>query len=555
VADKKVLVMGGGAAGIKAALSEAAVGNKVYLAEHFPSVGGERIPQDRIIADGDAFTVPDVAAIKKNENIEFLSNADVQSLVGENGQYKAKIHCRTARVDMEKCDDCGECIKVCPIHMYDDYNEGIEWRTAVDFFNSGSGNYNIFKEDMPVCQRTCPINLDIRTYVGYIADGKHAESLATIRKKLPFPLSVGRICPHPCEEECNRQYKDESISICFLKRFAGDYEINNNIEPRIHVPEEKYSEKIAILGAGPSGLTCAYHLALFGYENITVYEALPEPGGMFRVGIPEYRLPAHILAKDIEFITKHGVEIKCGVRIGQDISFDEIKANHDAVLIAIGAHKGTSIRLKNEDAEGVFDGIKLLKDANLGDEFPITKGKAIVIGGGNVAMDVTRTALRVGFDEVNLLYRRTRKELPASPWEVDAAEEEGVKFNFLTAPQEVVVKDGKAVGVQCLKMELGEPDASGRRKPMPVEGSEFVMDADAIFGAIGQVTDNSLVDEKYGFTFGRKLNFEVNPETFETNVEGVYASGDAATGANIAVRACAGGMKAAESIHKYLRGK
>lgn len=170
-------------------------------------------------------------------------------------------------------------------------------------------------------------------------------------------------------------------------------------------------------------------------------------------------------------------------------------------------------------------------------------------------MDVTRAALRVGFDEVNLLYRRTRKELPASPWEVEAAEEEGVKFNFLTAPQEVVVKDGKAVGVKCQKMELGEPDASGRRKPVAVEGADFVMDADAIFGAIGQVTDNSLVDEKYGFTFGRKFNFEVNPETFETNVEGVFASGDAATGPNIAIRACAGGKKAAESIHKYLRGK
>jgi NADPH-dependent glutamate synthase beta subunit-like oxidoreductase len=170
-------------------------------------------------------------------------------------------------------------------------------------------------------------------------------------------------------------------------------------------------------------------------------------------------------------------------------------------------------------------------------------------------MDVTRTCLRAGFDEVNLLYRRTRKELPASPWEVDAAEHEGVKFHFLVAPQEVVVKDGKAVGMKCQRMELGEPDASGRRKPVPVEGSEFVMDADAIFGAIGQVTDNTIVDEKYGFTFGRKLNFEVNPETFETNVEGVFASGDAATGANIAIRACAGGMKAAESIHKYLRGK
>jgi len=553
VAEQKVLVMGGGVAGIKAALEEAAAGNKVYLTEHFPGIGGERIPQDRIITDGDAFAVPDLAAIKENDNIEVLTNGDVQALVGENGQYKVKVHCRTPRVHTEK-DNLVNAIRVCPIHMYDDYNEGLEWRTAVDFFNSAWGGYNLYKEDMPVCQRTCPINLDIRTYVGQIADGKYAESLATIRKKLPFPLSIGRVCPHPCEGECNRGYMDEPISICFLKRYVADVEINSNVEPKIQVPDETYPEKIAIIGGGPSGLTCAYHLALLGYSNnITVFEALPEPGGMFRVGIPEYRLPKAILAKDIEFITKHGVEIKCGVRIGKDITFDDIKSDYDAVLLAIGAHKGMSMRVKNEEAEGCFEGVKYLRDAGLGNEIP-NKGTCIVVGGGNVAMDVARTSLRVGFDQVNLLYRRTRKEMPASPWEVDAAEEEGVAFHFLVAPQEVVVKDGKAVGMKCLKMELGEPDASGRRKPVPIEGSEFVMDSDTVFAAIGQVTDNSLVDEKFGFKFGRKLNFEVNPRTFETNVEGVFASGDAATGANIAVRACAGGKTAAESIHKYLRG-
>jgi NADPH-dependent glutamate synthase beta subunit-like oxidoreductase len=554
VAEQKVLVLGAGAAGIQAALSEAAAGNKVTVAEHFPSFGGERIPQDRILVDGDGLTAPDLAAFKSNDNIEFLRNADVQSLVSDNGQFKAKIHCRTPRVDPEKCDECGKCITVCPIHMYDDYNEGLEWRTAVDFFDSGSGQYNIFKEDMPVCQRTCPINLDIRTYVGYIADGKYAESLATIREKLPFPLSIGRVCPHPCESECNRQYKDEPISICFLKRFVADDEINKGVEPRIFQPEETFPEKIAILGAGPSGLTCAYHLARAGYQNIVVYEALDQPGGMFRVGIPEYRLPWEILSKDIEFITKHGVEIKCGVRVGKDISFDEIKENNDAVLIAIGAHNGMSMRVANEDAEGVSEGVKFLRDAALGNPVP-NKGTAIVVGGGNVAMDVARTSIRVGFDEVNLLYRRTRKEMPASPWEVDAAEHEAVNFHFLVAPQEVVVEGGKAVGMKCLKMELGEPDASGRRSPVPIEGSEFVMKADTIFAAIGQVTDNTLVDEKHGFKFGRKFNFEVNPKTFETNVEGVFASGDAATGANIAIRACAGGKTAAESIHKYLRGK
>jgi NADPH-dependent glutamate synthase beta subunit-like oxidoreductase/NAD-dependent dihydropyrimidine dehydrogenase PreA subunit len=546
--------MGGGAAGIHAALSEAAAGNKVYLVEHFPSIGGERIARDRIISDGDAIYVPDVAEVKSHKKIEVLTSADVGALIGENGKYTVKLRCRTPRVDREKCDDCGECIKVCPIHMYDDYNEGLEWRTAIDFFNSESGNYNIFKEDLPVCQQTCPINLDIRTYVGQIADGKFAESLATIRQKLPFPLSIGRVCPHPCEAECNRGHKDEPISICFLKRFVADYEVNSGVTPNVQLTKVKYPEKIAIIGGGPSGLTCAYHLSLFGYENVTVFEALPEPGGMFRVGIPEYRLPKEILANDIEFVTRHGVEIRAGIRVGKDISFDDIREEYDAVLVAIGAHKGVGMRVKNEDAEGVFEGVKFLRDVALDNEVP-NKGTAVVVGGGNVAMDVARTGIRIGFNEMNVLYRRTRNEMPASPWEVDAAEREGVNFHFLVAPQEVIVRNGRAVGMKCLRMRLGDPDASGRRKPVPVEGSEFVMKGDTIFAAIGQVTDNTLVEEKHGFQFGRKLNFQVNPNTFETDVEGVFASGDAATGADIAIRACAGGKRAAESIHQYLREK
>ncbi len=546
--------MGGGAAGIHAALSEAAAGNKVYLVEHFPSIGGERIARDRIIGDGDAIYVPDVAEVKSHKKIEVLTSADVGALIGENGKYTVKLRCRTPRVDREKCDDCGECIKVCPIHMYDDYNEGLEWRTAIDFFNSESGNYNIFKEDLPVCQQTCPINLDIRTYVGQIADGKFAESLATIRQKLPFPLSIGRVCPHPCEAECNRGHKDEPISICFLKRFVADYEVNSGVTPNVQLTKVKYPEKIAIIGGGPSGLTCAYHLSLFGYENVTVFEALPEPGGMLRVGIPEYRLPKEILANDIEFVTRHGVEIRAGIRVGKDISFDDIREEYDAVLVAIGAHKGVGMRVKNEDAEGVFEGVKFLRDVALDNEVP-NKGTAVVVGGGNVAMDVARTGIRIGFNEMNVLYRRTRNEMPASPWEVDAAEREGVNFHFLVAPQEVIVRNGRAVGMKCLRVRLGDPDASGRRKPVPVEGSGFVMKGDTIFAAIGQVTDNTLVEEKHGFQFGRKLNFQVNPNTFETDVEGVFASGDAATGADIAIRACAGGKRAAESIHQYLREK
>jgi len=474
VTKKKVLILGGGAAGINAALYEAAAGNSVYLAEPSPGIGGERIPQTRIITDGESFAGPDLTSVKNNKNIEILKSAEVQGLTRENRHYRVNLRCGTTRVDPEKCNECGECIKVCPIHMYDDYNAGLEWRTAIDSFGSASGDYNIFREDMPVCQRNCPINLDIRTYVGHIADRHYDKALATIRKKLPFALSIGRVCPHPCEDMCNRGDKDEPVSICALKRFAADHGVKNNIVPKLQLPAENYPEKIAIVGGGPSGLTCAYHLALLGYENVTVFEALSRAGGMFLVGIPEYRLPKEILAQDIEFIMRHGVEIRTGVRVGQDISFDQMRHDYNAILLAVGAHKAMPMRVKNEKAEGVLEGVSFLRDVALGHDVP-NRGKAIVVGGGNVAMDVARTCVRNGFEEVNLLYRRTRKEMPASPWEVDAAEEEGVRFHFLVSPQAVVVKNEKAVGLKCHKMSLGEPDASGRRRPVPIEGSEFVL--------------------------------------------------------------------------------
>ncbi|MBW2565909.1 MAG: 4Fe-4S binding protein, partial [Deltaproteobacteria bacterium] len=265
---KKVLILGGGAAGINAALYEAAAGNSVYLAEPSPGIGGERIPQTRIITDGESFAGPDLTSVKNNKNIEILKSAEVQGLTRENRHYRVNLRCGTTRVDPEKCNECGECIKVCPIHMYDDYNAGLEWRTAIDSFGSASGDYNIFREDMPVCQRNCPINLDIRTYVGHIADRHYDKALATIRKKLPFALSIGRVCPHPCEDMCNRGDKDEPVSICALKRFAADHGVKNNIVPKLQLPAENYPEKIAIVGGGPSGLTCAYHLALLGYENV-----------------------------------------------------------------------------------------------------------------------------------------------------------------------------------------------------------------------------------------------------------------------------------------------
>jgi len=424
------------------------------------------------------------------------------------------------------------------VNMMDDFEEGMGFRTAVDYCNPQTGEYNIYKEDMPVCQDACPVNLDIRAYVGLIADGRHLDSLAKIRERLPLAGSVGRICPHPCETACNRQYLDEPISICFLKRYAADVELQQEIEPVYATPEQKFSEKIAIIGAGPAGLTCAHDLARLGYEHVKIFEALPVPGGYFWVGIPEYRLPKKLLQREVDLICNMGVEIQYNARVGQDITFDELKNDYDAVFIGAGCHTGLKLRIPGEDDyEGIVDCVTFLRQQALGG-LPEAKGKLIVIGGGNAAIDSARVGWRMGFDEVYILYRRTKKEMPANSWEIDAAEHEGVTM------QEILGENGKVTGMKCIKMELGEPDASGRRRPVPMEGSEYVIDAQTIVPAISQSADLSFLPKEHGLELSRWQTFEIDEQTGMTNVPGVFAGGDVVTGPGMAA-----------GIHEYLRNK
>lgn len=553
MSENRVVVFGGDSAGVAAALKQAEAGRQVILVESSPSLGEGRISQTRLMTDGAVVADPNVQALRRHPNVQIITNAKVQKTRAENGSFRFSVRQLTPRVDREKCNDCKACIKVCPIHMYDDFNEGIGFRTAIDFFNPTTGEYNIFKEDMPVCQATCPANLDIRSYVGLVADGKYAESLAKIRESLPFALSIGRVCPHPCETACNRGYVDEPISICTLKRFVADWEMLHELPAPVEVPDEFHKEKIAIIGAGPAGLTCGYYLAKAGYRSVC-FEALAEPGGMFRVGIPEYRLPTPTLMHEINWILAHGVELRCNMRIGRDITFEEIQRDFDAVFIGVGAHKGMKLGIKGEDMEGVVDGVDFLREVNMGKKWP-AKGKVIVLGGGNVAMDAARVSWREGFDEVHVLYRRTKKEMPASPWEIDAAEHEGILFQYLVAPVEVVGENGTMTGLKCLRMKLGEPDASGRRRPVPIEGSEFVIEAETLIPAIGQRPDLEFVPESSGLDITRWNTFNVNRQSFMTNVPGVFSAGDVETGPDIAIRACAGGRKAAAGIVKYLEAK
>ena len=555
MAEKNVLVVGGGPEGVRTALEKAEQGMQVTILEKFPTLGAERIPTDRLIKPAEAFVNPDLDKVRRHENVRILTFSDLKKVVRENGGVKTRILKKSLLVDNSKCTDCKACIKVCPVNMLDDFDEGLGFRTAVDYCNPQTGEYNIYKEDMPICQQSCPVNLDIRSYAGLIADGRPLDSLAKIRERLPLPGSVGRICPHPCETACNRQYLDEPISICFLKRYAADVELQQEIEPVYATPEEKFSEKIAIIGAGPAGLTCAHDLARLGYQHVKIFEALPVPGGYFWVGIPEYRLPKKLLQREVDLICNMGVEIQYNARVGQDISFDELKNDYDAVFIGAGCHIGLKLRIPGEDEyEGIIDCVTFLRKQALGG-LPEAKGKLIVIGGGNAAIDSARVGWRMGFDEVYILYRRTKKEMPANSWEIDAAEHEGVTMQYLAAPLEILGENGKVTGMKCIKMELGEPDASGRRRPVPMEGSEYVIDAQTIVPAISQSADLSFLPKEHGLELSRWQTFEIDEQTGMTNVPGVFAGGDVVTGPGIAIDAIAGGKQAAAGIHTYLRNK
>jgi len=413
--------------------------------------------------------------------------------------------------------------------------------------------FTIKKLDRAPCTLTCPAEINVQGYVQLIKMGKYAEAVKLIMERLPLPGVLGRVCPHPCETKCRRAEMDEAVAICNLKRFAADQVDLASITPPL---VEAKSEKVAIIGSGPAGLACAYHLALKGYRP-TIFEALPKPGGMLRVGIPDYRLPKDILDQEINNILRLGVELKTGTALGRDFTLDELLENgYKAAFLGIGCHVGKPLGIDNEDANGVIQGVEFLRRQNLGE--PLTVGKRLaVIGGGNVAIDVACTARRLG-SEVTIVYRRSREEMPAFAHEIEQAMCEGVEIVYLAAPVKAVTgKDGsvvKVTGLICQKMELGEPDASGRRKPVPIEGATFELPVDMIVPAIGQeAAQNALA--ACGVKTSRWGTIEVNEITYETSRPGVFAGGDVHTGPWIAIEAVGGGIEAAESIDRYLKGE
>jgi formate dehydrogenase major subunit len=403
----------------------------------------------------------------------------------------------------------------------------------------------------PPCLQACPAGTDCQGYAQLIALGRYGDAVRLIKERLPLPASIGRVCPHPCEDKCRRELVEEPVSLAFLKYFAADIDLNGD-SPYMPNIAESTGKRVAVVGGGPGGLTAAYYLRTMGH-GVTVMDALPLMGGMLRYGIPEYRLPKAILDKEIGIIAEMGVEMKNNVRLGTDVSLDELRKNYDAVLVAVGAWKSSPMRCKGEDLNGVYGGIDFLLDvAQQGELTRRFKGKNVaVVGGGNVAMDCCRTLVRLGAQNVYNIYRRTRNEMPAEEIEIIEAEEEGVIFKNLTNPNEIEGGDGVVKRVRLQIMELGEPDASGRRAPVPVEGKEEVLEVDAVFAAIGNKT---VMDGLDGIAATKWGTIQADGHTFATNIQGVFAVGDAVNdGAGIAITAIGQAGTAAKAIDTYLR--
>jgi NADH-quinone oxidoreductase subunit F len=401
------------------------------------------------------------------------------------------------------------------------------------------------------CENACPASVDVPSYVALIAAGRYEEALNIHRKRNPFPAICGRVCPAFCEDKCKRGDVDEPIAIRALKRFMSDKEMKYPWTPEII--EDLKEEKVAIIGSGPAGLSAAYRLATWGYK-VTIFEALPVVGGMMMVGIPDYRLPKDIINFEVDAIRRLGVNIKLNSPIGNELTLEDLfKQGFSAIILAVGAQKSGKLRITGEELEGVLSGIDFLKDVNLGKNIDLKDKKVAVIGGGNVAIDSSRSALRIGAKEVHILYRRTKMDMPAHKDEIEEAEKEGIKMRFLTTPVEILGNNGEVSSIECINMKLGEFDRSGRKRPIPIDGSEFTMDVDVVITAIGQVLDTSFLKKDKEIKISKGRFFEADFKTMATNVEGIFVAGDAVSGPATIIEAIASGEKAALGVDNYLR--
>ncbi len=565
-----VMVVGAGITGIQSALDLASSGFVVYLVDSSPVIGGKMAQLDKTFPTGDCsmcILSPKLVECARNKNIRIITLADVQKIDGEAGRFQVEIRRRPRYVDESKCNACGDCAEVCPVSLPNEFDRRLGTRKAIarTYPQAIPNLFAISKATAPApCNSACPAGVNAQGYVALIAAGKFAEAYELIRKRCPVPAVCGRICHHPCEDQCNRkEIGDEPVAVRDLKRFAADWVYAQRKLPEQKLPvasgqlpvqasslatgNSKLATSIAIIGGGPAGLTAANDLCAMGY-GVTIFESRPFLGGMLRLGVPPYRLPREVLDFEIQQLMNDRIEVRLNTKLGADLTIDSLKKQgFAAIFIATGAHKSKTMSLPGDSARGVMYGPDFLCRANLGDKVAIGR-KAVIIGGGNVAMDAARMALRLGAAEATVVYRRGREEMPALPEEIQQAEEEGVKFQLLTNPVKVIAgTDGSVSGLECLRMTLGDPDASGRRRPVPVAGSNFTVPADTVIFAIGQEADICGVP----LTDGK---IAAKP-SLATDIAGVFAGGDVVLGPASLVEAMAHGHKAAEAIHGFVQNR
>ncbi len=555
-----VLVQGGGIAGVQAALDMANSGFKVYLVERSAAIGGMMAKLDKTFPTGDCATCivsPKLVECARNLNIEILTLAELAKLEGTPGNFKATVKVHPRYVDMDKCTACEECSKVCPVEIPDRFNRGMGKRKAAAKTHAQAipNVFGIEKKGHAPCKTTCPANINVQGYVQLIKKKEYIKAVALIRERNPLSAICGRVCTHPCEAACTRANADNAIAIRLLKRFASDKEMEQIESGELQMPEEVKpaadAKKIAVIGAGPAGLTVADDLAKAGFA-VTVYEARDAAGGMLRWGIPEYRLPRNVLDYEVELIRRKGVEFVYNCRIGKDISFEKLREDFDAVFVGIGTQRGNSMGVDGEELGGVVQALEFLSKANGGEDVEVGRNVA-VIGGGDAAMDAARVSLRKGAEKVSILYRRSAVEMPASEEEIKQAQDEGIEFRYLCAPVEFK-GNGKLQTARCVKMELGEPDESGRRRPVPIEGSEYDMPVDTAILAIGSGADPEFAQKSPDVPVNKWGNVLCD-DFGVTELDGVFSGGDIVSGAATVIEAVAGGKRAAESIERYIKGE
>ncbi len=555
-----VMVVGGGIAGIQASLDLADSGYRVYLVESETVIGGHMAQLDKTFPTNDCAMCtisPRLVVAGTHRNIEIITNAELSELSGKAGNFNARITIKPHFVDLEKCNGCGLCAENCPVTIKDEYNQLLCDRKAIfkAYPQAVPNKYAISKLGVAPCYAECPISGNASGYVALTAAGKYEEAFKVASENNPFPAICGRVCEHPCEQNCNRGNLDGSVAISYIKRFLADWSEKHGKKTSAEEKQKSIVEngkKVAIVGAGPTGLTAALNLRKMGY-SVKVFEKQPVMGGMMRLGIPAFRLPVDIIDTDIRNILDYGIEVELNSPLKSEADIELLfKEGFAAVFLAVGSHKSIKPGIPGEDAENIMGGVDFLRDVRLGRRKTITETVA-VIGGGNAAIDVARTALRLGACEVSIIYRRTQEEMPAFADEIEAALEEGVDLKTLTAPKRILPSEGK-LKVECVRMKLGELDESGRRRPVEIPGSEHLIEVDSLILGIGQKPDLDFLQEDGKLKLNHRGTLQVEEKTGATHWKGVFSGGDVVRGPANIVEAIADGQRTAKAIDAYIRG-